>query len=406
MLNLISIVLFILILDALISASEAAIFSIPLNRARLLSEKSKVGKTLLRLKESMALPITTLIALSNLITIGGSVFVGTYATKFFESEWLGVFAAIMTLLVMIFGEIVPKRLGERYAELVSLVAAPFVLVLSLGFSPLIKLIDAITSPFTIKKQALTSEEEIAFLARIGGKEGAIEPDEAELIGRIFKLNDITAGDMMTPWPLVFSIDGERKLAEISKLIESVHHTRLPVYIGNKNNVVGIVHQRDLLRALSRGESERLVKEFIQEVLKVPDSRLGDDLLRDFKEHKSHFALVVSEYGNVVGVITIEDIIEELIGEIIEEKEVRPEFIKRISKSEILAHGHTSFSTINHFFNLEIKSRKKTLNGFLLDAFGRMPQRGESYAAFGAIFTIEDVGANSIEKVKIRKEINF
>jgi CBS domain containing-hemolysin-like protein len=404
MFNLLSIVILILSLDAIVSASEAAIFTVPVNRARLLAEKGPLGKTLLKLKESMERPITTLIALSNLITIGGSVFVGTVARDMFGSEGLGMFAAVLTFIVMIFGEIVPKRLGERYAEFIALAAAPLVRVLAVAFTPLIRLINAITEPLTLPKRALTSEEEIAFLARVGGKEGAIEPDEAELIGRVFKLNDITAGDMMTPLPSVLFIDGEEKIGEAAKFIQTAGHTRLPVYAGNKNNVIGVAHQRDLLRAIARGETERLVKEFAREALVVPDSRLGDDLLRDFQRSRSNLAIVVSDYGNVVGVVGLEDVMEELVGEIVEEKDVAPETIKRVSKSEIVVHGQTPIAAINHFFNLDIKSRKKTLNGFLIEAFGRVPKRGEIYHAFGAQFIVEDVSANAIERVHIVKEI--
>jgi len=403
MLNLFIIVVLILALDALVSASEAAIFTVPINRARLLSEKYHLGKTLLKLKESMERPITTLIALSSLITIGGSVFVGTVASKIFGSEWLGVFAALLTLFVMILGEIVPKRLGERYAEIIGLAVSPIVQVLSFVFTPLIWLIGIITKPLAPQKRSPTSEEEISFLARMGGKEGAIEPDEAELISRVFKLNDITAGDMMTPLPFVLFIDGEKKIGEVANFIQTARHSRLPVYIGDKNHIVGIAHQRDLLKALANNETERLVKEFSRNALVIPDSRLGDDVLRDFQQHKSHFAIVTSDYGNVVGVVGLEDVIEELVGEIIEEKDVAPEIIKRISKSEIVAHGQTPIAAINHFFNMEIKSRKKTLHGFLTDAFGHIPRRGEKYAAFDALFIIEDATPNSIERVHIVKE---
>lgn len=403
MFNLFSLIILILLLDAIVSASEAAIFTVPANRARLLAEKYALGKTLLKLKESMERPITTLIALSNLITIGGSVFVGTVASNVLGAEWLGVFAALLTFIVMVMGEIVPKRIGERYAEIVALAVSPAVRAFSVAFTPLIWLIETITKPLAAQKRALTSEEEIAFLARVGGKEGAIEPDEAELIGRVFKLNDITAGDMMTPLPLVLFIDGERKIGDAAKFIQTADHTRLPIYSGSKNNVIGVAHQRDLLKALSRGETERLVKEFAREALVVPDSRLGDDLLRDFQRSGSHLAIVTSDYGNVVGVVGLEDVMEELVGEIIEEKDVAPEIIKRVSKSEIVVHGQTPIAAINHFFNLEIKSRKKTLNGFLLEAFGRVPRRGETYHAFNAQFVVEDVSANAVERVHITKE---
>ena len=158
----------------------------------------------------------------------------------------------------------------------------------------------------------------------------------------------------------------------------------------------------MLRALAEGDLDRKVSEYAHEVMVIPETRLADDLLRDFQEKKSHLAVVVSQYGNVVGVVGLEDIVEELVGEIIDEKDVAPELIKRISKNEIIAHGQTRIISSDHFFNTKIGS-KKTVNGWLLDKFGHVPEKGKIFEAGDITFVVEEVGSNQIERVRILKK---
>src|SRR3989338_9534328 len=239
--------------------------------------------------------------------------------------------------------------------------APPIKAAATVFAPITWLIQKITSPFTAADKPATSREEIAFLARLGQKEGTIKEYEGQLISRAFKLADITAGDMMTPKPFVFSLNGASSLGEAQELIKNASHSRIPVYENSKDNITGMVHQRDMLKALAEDKHASLIKEYMHKHLTVPESRLGDDLLKDFLESKNHLALVVSDYCNMVGIVGLEDVLEELVGEIVDEKDIAPQFIKRISRSEILVHGQTHVQHINHFFNTSINS-KKSLNG--------------------------------------------
>jgi CBS domain containing-hemolysin-like protein len=403
MLEFVLTVFFIVFLDALVSAAEAAIYSVPLHKAQMLAKKGLLGKTLLKLKESMERPITTLIALSNFITIAGSIFAGIMAARYFGNEAMGVISAALTFLIMMFGEIIPKRIGERYSEQVSLASAPVVQFLSRIFSPVTWIISKMTAPFIEKREKTTSEEEIAFLATLAEEEGAIESGENQLIQKVFRLNDITAADIMTPRHLVTFVDGNKTVGELASFIQKVDHARLPVYDGDQNNIIGIVHQRNLLIALTKGETDQPVRNYAWDAAMVPDSRIVDDLLRDLREKKAQLGVVVSQYGNVLGVVGIEDILEELVGEIVDEKDVMPELIKRASKNEIVVHGQTRISYVNHFFNTDIKS-KKTVNGFLLDKFGELPRAGSRTEYKGVIFIAEVVGPRTIERVRLLKKI--
>ncbi|MEK7120456.1 MAG: hemolysin family protein, partial [Patescibacteria group bacterium] len=338
---LIFVVFLILFLDALVSAAEAAIYCVPIHRAQILAEKYRFsGKILVELKNSMERPITTLLALSNFITIAGSFFVGILASRILGDRWVGVLAAILTFILMIFGEIIPKRLAERHAEKVALAFAPIVDFISHLFAPISWLIKVFTRPFLGPNHPKISEAEIEFLVKEAEKEGSIEAGESQLIQKIFHLNDITAADIMTPKPLTTFIDGSKTVGEMAEFIKKANHSRLPVFENETSNVVGIVHQRNLLGAIANNELDQPIKNYAWEAMMVPESRLIDDLLRDMREKRNQLAVVVSDYGNVVGVVGIEDILEELVGEIIDEKDVVPEMIKRVAKNEIVTHGQT------------------------------------------------------------------
>jgi len=394
-------ILIILFLNGIVSAVETAIYSITPHRAKFLAEKHRVGAMLFSLKESIELPMTTLIALSNFITITGSIFVGLMAASVFGAKWLSLFAAILTFLIMLFGEIIPKRLGERYAEQISLAFAPIVLILSRLFAPVIWITRVLTRPFLGKRPQIVSKEEISFLTRMAAKEGVIKSGENQIIQHVFKLNDITAADIMTPRAFVDFIDGNKTVGEMEDFIREAKHSRFPVFDKNENNVIGMVHQRNLLMALVNGELNKPVKNYAWDAVMISESRLADDVLHDLRDKRAHLAVVVSEYGEIVGVVGVEDVVEELIGEIIDEKDIAPELIKRVSRNEIIVHGQTRVSYINDFFNTFIKS-KKTINGFLLDKLGELPQVGAEYKENNLSFFIEAVGPRTIDRVRILK----
>jgi len=393
----------VVLVSGVLSMVEASLFSYPINKARVAAQRgNKAAKIALEIREKPFRIIATFVVLSTTVSTVGSILVGSRASQIFSSKELGIFSGVLTFCAIILSEIIPKNIGERWSYHIFPLAALPLRWLSIILSPIVKIFELISKPFTTGASPfMTSEEEIALLTRLGATEGTIEPQEAEMIQRVFRLNDVTAGDMMTPKPFVAFIDGKKKVGEIMDFIKEAGHSRLPVFEDYPNNVVGIVHQRDLLRGIANGELDKFVSQYAMPAMVVPESRLGDDLLRDFQGKRSHLAVVVAEYGNVVGVIGLEDVLEELVGEIIDEKDIAPEFIKRVAKNEIVAHGQTRISQVNHFFNTNIESHK-TVNGFLLECIGRIPAAGEKFETNGLIFYAEEVGPRQVDKVRIVK----
>jgi len=404
MITLIFIVLLILFFSALINSVEAAILSTSLSEVKIMELAGRHGaKNLLRFKEKIQLPIIVLVVLINIINIGGSVLIGVYSSKIFGDFLVGVFSAVFIFLVILFAEIIPKNFGVRHHGGIALAVAPILGILIKFFTPFIWLVSK-TTPLKIMGGSLSfsaSEEEIKLLTITGAKSGAIEEDEAKMIQGAFRLNDITVADIMTPRPLTFWLDGNKSLEQKGAKIAKCPYSRILVCDGEIDKVMGICHKDDLLQALIEKKDNVFVKEFVSWVLFVPETRGADDLLRDFQKTKSHFAVAVNEYGQVGGIVTREDILQELVGELISEKDIAPGLIKRISKNEILAHGQTKLSYINHFFNINLKGGL-TLNGYLLKKFEKFPEVGESSQADNIKFIIEEKTEKSIEKVRIIK----
>lgn len=389
---------------AVFSLTEAALFSFSVTKAKVAAQKGNVlAKNAIELREKPMKAVAALVVLSSINQTAGSLAVGWQAGRIFSDVGIGIFSAALTFVTIIFSEIIPKNIGERWSQTIFPIVAYPLRWFAVILYPLTSLLEILTKPFTTGESPfITSEDEIALLTKVGASEGTIEPHEADMIQRVFRLNDVTASDMMTPKPFADFIDGTKTLEEMKEIIKTTRHSRLPVFENNDNNITGIVHQRDLLRALADGERGNKISEYASEALLIPESRLADELLRDFQEKRSHLAVVLSEYGNVVGVVGLEDVVEELVGEIIDEKDVAPELIKRISKSEIIAHGQTRIAHINHFFNIAIPSQK-TLNGFLMDQFGRIPEKNASKEYDGLIFQIDEVGPRQIDRVRITKK---
>ncbi|MGH9404137.1 MAG: hemolysin family protein [Terriglobia bacterium] len=403
MLELSIIILIALVMDALISASEAALLAIPHSRVVAARAGGKKGAAVLeKLKVEIQRPLAALVILSNIVTIITAWIVGVVAVERFGRAVAGGFIVAFTILVIIFAELVPKIIGVRTAESIALASARPLRVISSALAPLIHFTYYIAGIFSPERSSQVSEAEIKAMAMMGASSGAIEPDEAAMIRQIFNLNDITARDLMTPRGKVFFLEGEKTLSELKTQIINAHHSRIPVVNGDSfDHVIGVAHQRDLLIGLDDGRSGARVKTFAKKPLLVPEQLLADELLREFQKARTHLAVVIDEHGETSGVVTLEDCLEELVGEIIDEKDVVPEMIKRVTKDEIIAHGETRGRYVNSLFQTALPE-SKTLMGFLQEQFHRIPEKGEILVWGNLEFRIEEASVGQIERIRIIK----
>jgi CBS domain containing-hemolysin-like protein len=313
------------ITSGLVTMVEAAVFSVPMSRVHLAVEQKKRGaRRLLRTKEHLQRPVAAMVILNNGINILGSIYIGQAATEVFGSRWLGLFSAIFTLCVIVLAEIIPKTLGERLAYPVALATAPWLHLATQILLPLIWVIERLTRHFTGPGRShIASEEEIRLLASLGHHAGTISRHESEIIRRAFLLNDVTAKDMMTHRLQLSHLPVEKRLSELKPHdVEQLHSRILVAAEGDLDKIEGVVYQKDLLSALAQGKSGLCVGDLKHPVHFVYEATPAHRLLREFQRTHQHLFVVVDEYGGTSGVVALEDVIEELVGDIEDEMDAR------------------------------------------------------------------------------------
>ena len=408
MTELIIAILLLLFSSALASGTEAALFAIPKSKVMTLLQENRRGAAALStIKEDMARPIMAIVIINNIANIIGSIVVGSIAEKNFgnnpEIPVVGIVSGVLTFLVILFAEIIPKTVGENRNAAVSLFMAPFILFLTRIFFPLIWITEKITLPISSllgTSDHTTSEKEILALTELGRKSGVIEENESTLIQRVFDLNDVTAWDIMTPIARVDALEKNRSLQEIKDIVMELTHTRIPVYNGSLDKITGVVHVRDILKALAEDQMDLDVGALSKEASFIPDTQRGNDLLHHFKRSKQHLAIVVDAFGTVLGVLSLEDVLEELVGEIIDETDVERHDIIMVNQMEIVASVEADTLDISDIFDVELPEQR--LGEFLLESFGRIPRVGDRVSHKTLEIIIEEGTPRMVQKVRIKK----
>ncbi|MBZ8180042.1 hemolysin family protein [Oscillatoria salina] len=330
--------------SAICAGTEAALFSISALKVQQLAQsKEKRALALLWICENMNRAIVTIVIVNNFFNILGSIFIGKIAAEVLGNAWLGVFSGVLTFLIVIFSEIIPKTIGDRYTEQISLCVAIPVKNLTFLFIPLVWILEKVTLPFTSEEQKLTADEsEIKFLTKLGFQQGVIEGDEAEMINRVFRLNDLKASDIMTPRVTTTYLSGDATLAEAKEKIIASTHTRMLIIGESIDNVLGIALKDDLLIAMLEGKSDEKIVNLARKVHFVPETLRTDRLLKAFQSSHEHLAVVLDKYGGVAGVVTLEDVIEVLTGEIVDETD------RTVNLRKIAIRNRTKLLTVKGF----------------------------------------------------------
>ena len=320
MLTLVTAIGIVLLSSAICSGSEAALFSVPIVKVRRLAQSNRSSAlALLSIREQMNRPIATVVILNNIANIVGTSVVTILATEVLGDRWLGFVSGTLTFLVILFSEIIPKTVGERYSEQISLVIARTVAGLTRILTPLIWCIEKITNPLTAGGNSFTTDEaEIQLLAKMGQEAGTIEDDEFEMIRKIFNLNDMTAADLMTPRVVMTYLKGDLTLAEAKGDILNSPHSRIIVIGETLDQVIGVALKTELLAGIIQGKLDQSISNFAYTVQFVLGRKRADQLLSIFQQTRQHLAVVVDEYGGVSGVVTLEDVLEVLTGQLVDE----------------------------------------------------------------------------------------
>lgn len=303
---------------------EAAILSLPFVRARMLVEQNRRGaQDVLYLKENMDMTLAAIVIINNAINIVGSIFVGQQVTVAFGNHWLGVASTVITLTIIVVSEIIPKTIGERYKVTLSLLTAKSLRAIVWLMRPLIAIIIFIARPFFKgRKLPKVTEDEIKMMLKLGRDAGTVEMDEEVLCNRVFKLNDLKAHQMMRPIQQIYAICANKTLGDLKDAIIDSQFSRIAVYDKDPLDIVGIAQQRVLLREIAKDNYQAQVRSLMTKPIFVNHRMKADALLERFQAYRQHMFIVQNDVGRDVGIVTMEDVLEELFGEIYDEKDLR------------------------------------------------------------------------------------
>lgn len=412
------VLLFLIVLSGFFSGAEIALFSLSQAKVRTLVEKNERNSTTLQaIKDKPQKLLITILIGNNLVNIGSSALATVLAIDYFGNAGAGIATGLMTFLILFFGEIIPKTIAQRYASKVSLTISPVMRIAMLLLSPLVwglYLLTRLTQKILRVEDTplIVSEEDVRAMVNIGHEEGTVEEDELKMIEKVFHLNDISAQDVMTPEEYMVDFDAEQSIEESLQIIHDTGFSRFPVRDA-AGEIIGIFYVKDLFSSFAAATDPPAYKELLAKPVKelskpalfIPDSMMVDDLLSDMQHKRKHIAIVVDEHGAVVGMLTLEDLLEEIVGEITDESDYSSEMVKRIDDNSVEVDPRVSIRKLNALFNSDIHGPEhKTMGWLALKKFGRIPAKGDSVDVGDYQFVVEEADERRIKRLVVIKTV--
>lgn len=392
-----------LILSGFFSSAETALFSISTVRARHMAKDGRPSSALiLRMKESPHRLLSTILIGNNLVNVGGSAIATSIAMDWFSNNAVGIATGIMTFMILVFGEIIPKSVATRNNRKIARLVIHPIHWCSIAFFPLILVLDFIPLlTGRVKPPPTITEEELITIVEVGEEEGEIREEEKELIRNIFEFDDIAASEIMIPRPDMFVMDADEP--PDLKTILAAGYSRLPMIEGTIDNVVGIIHVGDLFRFQTEHGRLPDLREVMRKPYFIPENKKINTVLTQFKKRKQHMAIIIDEHGGVSGLVTLEDVLEEIVGEIADETDHVEDLIKEAGPAEWVILGKADIDTLNDFLPEPIAESPDydTISGYLLSRIGRMPVETDSFSLDGYDMTVETMDGNRIVALRVR-----
>lgn len=397
-------------LSAFFSGLEVALVSIRKSTVlKLLNEKVKGAKALHKLKNNPGWMMSSVNLGNNMVNVGSSALATSIAIRIFGNDGLGIAVGVMTFLILVFGEITPKTYCNANATKIALMFAPVLLAFSYVFYPVVKMLETITKGI-VKLTGSSylppplTEEEIKGVIDQGLTDKAIEHDERELVHGALKFDDTVVRAVMTPRTKMFTLPAKMMLFEALPIINHNGHSRIPIYGSNKDDIVGFVHVRDVLIELEKDNKMIPLQKISREPVFVSQEKMVSSLLKEMKGRKTHMAIVVDEFGGIEGLVTLEDLLEEIVGEIEDESDIPLFEYQKVDENTIITTGDIDINKINKIFktNVPVGDNYASLSGLLHEKLKDIPQEGDRVEIDSLKITVEKVTKNMPEKVRIQK----
>ena len=415
-----------LLVNGFFSGSEIAVIS--MRRSRIDALVAEGRRAARRLKDLQANMDGFLATVQIGVTVGGTaagVLGGYLASLYVEpalaktalAHWLPI-PLIATIIVgggivyfeLILGELVPKALALRFTDTVAMLVAPTLWWLARFARGIVRILTASTRGvlwvFGLRDfghRTFVSEEEIKHLVTEGRHQGVLDKDEEELIHSVFEFSETPVKKVMVPRPKIFALDAATPPDKVGGLIVESGFSRIPAYEGSVDNIVGLVYIKDALRLLEKGQPV-VIRKILHPAHFVPETKKTGELLKELQKRRSHLALVIDEHGSLTGLVTLEDLLEEIVGEIHDEYDWEERSVERLRDGSLVVEGTVSAAELRETYEVPLPESEEfeTVAGFMLDRLGSLPKGGEVVLVGGYRLTVVDVERNRISKVKVEK----
>ena len=400
-------------LSALFSSAETAFLSTNKIRLRNLQEEGeKKADLVLFMLDNQNKLISALLVGNNIVNIGSSALATKMATEAFGNAGVGIATGIMTLLVLVFGEVIPKNLAAAHAETWAMFIAPFIRLVSFVLTPVVFLL-AKLSDFVVhfsksddEEDPTITEDEFKILVNVGQEEGVLDESESEMINSIFEFDETVVKAIMVPRIDIVAVDVEDSINEALRIIVDGGHSRIPAYEESIDNIVGILYAKDIFAHLDADFDTMKVKELLRPAYYIPETKKVSDLLNELRLKKVHMAIILDEYGGTNGLVTIEDLIEEIIGDIQDEYDVEDDLIVMHGEDHLVADARAPIGDVEDAFDVELDeeiledSEADTIGGLAFEHLGGIPAVGDEVTVGRFLIRIVDVSGRRISKVEI------
>ncbi|WNY66579.1 hemolysin family protein [Borreliella lusitaniae] len=409
MLELIMILLFI-ILSAIFSASETAYTSLSIIQIQDIRKKGKSGISVYNLVQSPSKLITTILIGNNISNIIASTLTTKFVLEKYGNSALAISTGLITIIVLIFAEILPKQIAILNNEIIALSTSSFLKPLIFIFTPLIyiinKIIKKILNLFKIKTSYKMTKESIKNMLSLAGNLGILKNDSRIFMQKMLDIDQVRASEIMTHRTEVFSLSSSSKLKDVIKLIKEEGYSRIPIYKGqNREQIIGILIAKDLIE-VNKKYINKSISQFIKPAVFVQQNKRIKDILDIMRKKQKIMAIVIDEYGCFSGILTIEDIIEKIFGAISDEYDIKEEksLITQINDNTYSILGETTFDEIEEIIGISIKHKEytNTIGGYLIDLLDKIPTKDETVKTTDGEYFIKEIQNNKIETITFIK----
>jgi CBS domain containing-hemolysin-like protein len=398
-----------IVLAGVLAAAETSITRMNRVRAYHLQEEGRRGAgQLVRIVENPARYLNVVLLLTLLVHLGGTTLATVVAVRHLEDLGEVVATVAMTVLLFVFAEITPKTFAVMHTDRVALRLAPFVVAVTRAFGPvaraLITVANVIMPGKGLPQGPFVTEQEIRAMAEMASEEEAIEEEEKELIHSIFEFGDTLVREVMVPRPDMVTAPVEAGVRDVLDLMLKHGYSRIPLYRGTIDDVVGVAYAKDLLRHLHAGKEDVPLETIMREPYVVPETKKVSDLLKDMQTRRVHMAIVVDEYGSTSGLVTIEDILEELVGEIADEYDREEPQVEPVDANTYRVNGRLSIDELNELLGVDLPHDEwDTVAGLMYGLLGAVPTQGQQVTFDNLVFTAEKVQGRRIAKVLVQRK---